>query len=213
MRVRNKSNSNERLENSDLVFVKPDREKVNFSKIFNNDNPIHLEIGSGKGKFIYNMAKKHPNINFLALEAQPTVLSFILDKQEKEKQDNLLLIQGDANYILEYFSENSVDKIYLNFSDPWPKTRHEKRRLTFKTFLSKYEYILKNDKNIAFKTDNMGLFEYSLKSLTDYGFSINELSLNLTNSKFEEENIHTEYEDKFIAKGDRIYYVNVSKTK
>ncbi|MBF0846361.1 tRNA (guanosine(46)-N7)-methyltransferase TrmB, partial [Streptococcus danieliae] len=110
-----------------------------------------------------------------------------------------------------YFAEGEISKLYLNFSDPWPKTRHEKRRLTFKKFLKQYEYILNGAKLIAQKTDNMELFEYSLWSYSNYGFKINNISLDLTNSKYEKENLHTEYEDKFIKKGNNIYYVEVYK--
>ena len=112
---------------------------------------------------------------------------------------------------MEYFAEGEVDRLYLNFSDPWPKTRHEKRRLTFHTFLARYETILNGNKTIVQKTDNQGLFEYSLMSYAKYGFTFNRLSLDLTNSVYEEENVHTEYEDKFIKKGNKIYMVEAVK--
>lgn len=178
---------------------------------FWNDNPIHLEIGSGKGKFIHTLAEKHPEINFIAMEAQPTVLTFLLDKVEETHRENLKLISGNAEDLLEYFAEGEVNQLYLNFSDPWPKTRHEKRRLTFHTFLARYETILNGNKTIVQKTDNQGLFEYSLMSYAKYGFTFNRLSLDLTNSVYEEENVHTEYEDKFIKKGNRIYMVEAVK--
>lgn len=211
MRVRYRSDAKERLENSDKVFINPETNKGKWNDIFRNSNPIHLEIGTGKGQFIFNLAKLNPEINFIGLEIQPTVLSYLLDKIEKEDVLNLRLLSADAANLEKYFSKEEVSKIYLNFSDPWPKTRHEKRRLTFKTFLKQYDYILNKEKIIVQKTDNMGLFEYSLWSYSNYGFKINKLSLDLTNSKFEEGNIHTEYEDKFINKGNNIYFVEVYK--
>lgn len=211
MRVRYRSDAKERLENNSKVFINPEMNRGKWQKIFGNLNPIHLEIGTGKGQFIFNLAKQNPEINFIGLEIQPTVLSYLLDKIEKEDVSNLRLLSADAANLEKYFSKEEVSKIYLNFSDPWPKTRHEKRRLTFKTFLEQYDYILNEEKIIAQKTDNMSLFEYSLWSYSDYGFKINKISLDLTNSKYEEDNIHTEYEDKFINKGNSIYFVEVCK--
>ena len=195
MRVRNRADARERLENSPVVFLQPKDNKGKWREIFGNNNPIHLEIGSGKGKFI------------------PTVLTFLLDKVEETHRNNLKLISGNAEDLLEYFADEEVDQLYLNFSDPWPKTRHEKRRLTYHTFLSRYEVILNGDKKIVQKTDNQGLFEYSLMSYAKYGYIFNKLSLDLTNSVYEEDNIHTEYEDKFIKKGNRIYMVEAVKVK
>lgn len=211
MRVRNRADARERLEKNDYVFVTPKENKGTWNKIFNNNNPLHLEIGTGKGQFIYNLAKKYPDINFIGLETQPTVLSFLLDKIEVEGIENLRLLLADASDLTEYFADEEVSKIYLNFSDPWPKTRHIKRRLTFRTFLAQYEQVLNGEKRIAQKTDNQGLFEYSLESMTQQGFSIDKISVDLTNSVYEEDNVHTEYEDKFIKKGNRIYYVEVTK--
>lgn len=211
MRVRNRADARERLEKNDYVFVTPKENKGTWNKIFNNNNPLHLEIGTGKGQFIYNLAKKYPDINFIGLETQPTVLSFLLDKIEVEGIENLRLLLADASDLTEYFADEEVSKIYLNFSDPWPKTRHIKRRLTFRTFLDQYEQVLNGEKRIAQKTDNQGLFEYSLESMTQQGFSIDKISVDLTNSVYEEDNVHTEYEDKFIKKGNRIYYVEVTK--
>ncbi|MBF0710141.1 MULTISPECIES: tRNA (guanosine(46)-N7)-methyltransferase TrmB [unclassified Gemella] len=211
MRVRFRSDAKDRLEKNSFVFIDPVENKGNWNNIFKNSNLIHLEIGTGKGQFIFNLAKKNPNINFIGLETQPTILSYLLDKIEGENVSNLRLILADANNVVNYFAEGEISKLYLNFSDPWPKTRHEKRRLTFKKFLKQYEYILNGAKLIAQKTDNMELFEYSLWSYSNYGFKINNISLDLTNSKYEKENLHTEYEDKFIKKGNNIYYVEVYK--
>ncbi|MDO4813826.1 MAG: tRNA (guanosine(46)-N7)-methyltransferase TrmB [Gemella sp.] len=211
MRVRFRSDAKERLEKNPFVFIEPSENKNNWKNIFKNENPIHLEIGTGKGQFIFNLAKQNPEINFIGLETQPTVLSYLLDKIEKDQVQNLRLILADASSLVEYFSEGEISKLYLNFSDPWPKTRHEKRRLTFKKFLEQYDFVLNDNKIIVQKTDNMKLFEYSLWSYADYGFKINKISLDLTNSEYEKENIHTEYEDKFIKKGNNIYYVELYK--
>ena len=180
MRVRNRADARERLENSPVVFLQPKDNKGKWKEIFGNDKPIHLEIGSGKGKFIHTLAEKHPEINFIAMEAQPTVLTFLLDKVEETHRENLKLISGNAEDLLEYFAEG-------------------------------YEAILNGNKTIVQKTDNQGLFEYSLMSYAKYGFTFNRLSLDLTNSVYEEENVHTEYEDKFIKKGNRIYMVEAVK--
>ena len=196
MRVRNRADARERLENSPVVFLQPKDNKGKWREIFGNNNPIHLEIGSGKGKFIHTLAE-----------------TFLLDKVEETHRENLKLISGNAEDLLEYFADEEVDQLYLNFSDPWPKTRHEKRRLTYHTFLSRYEVILNGDKKIVQKTDNQGLFEYSLMSYAKYGYIFNKLSLDLTNSVYEEDNTHTEYEDKFIKKGNRIYMVEAIKVK
>lgn len=211
MRVRNKSNSRGRLEESSLVFLQPKEYKGKWHEVFGNNNPIHLEVGSGKGKFIHELAEKYPNINFIAMEAQPTVLSFLLDKLEEFPRDNLRLISGNAEYLLDYFDSEEISLLYLNFSDPWPKNRHIKRRLTSNKFLERYEVILNGRKNIVQKTDNQGLFEYSLMSFAENGFIFDKLSLDLTNSEYEEDNVHTEYEDKFIKKGNRIYMVSAIK--
>lgn len=211
MRVRNRANAKERLENNNSVFIEPKENKGLWHKVFNNNNKIHLEIGTGKGQFIYNLAKKFPEINFIGLETQPTVLSFLLDKIEEENIKNLKLVLADANNLIDYFEKGEINKIYLNFSDPWPKTRHIKRRLTFKKFLNMYELILDENKTIAQKTDNMNFFEYSLISYSENNFVIDKLSLDLTKSQYEKDNIHTEYEDKFIKKGNNIYYIEVFK--
>ena len=192
MRVRNRADARERLENSPVVFLQPKDNKGKWKEIFGNDNPIHLEIGSGKGKFIHTLAEKHPDINFIAMEAQPTVLTFLLDKVEETHRENLKLISGNAEDLLEYFTEGEVDQLYLNFSDPWPKTRHEKRRLTFHTFLARYEAILNGNKTIVQKTDNQGLFEYSLMSYAKYGITFKRQTLDITKSDYEEDNVQTE---------------------
>ena len=206
MRVRNRADARERLENSPVVFLQPKDNKGKWKEIFGNDNPIHLEIGSGKGKFIHTLAEKHPEINFIAMEAQPTVLTFLLDKVEETHRKNLKLISGNAEDLLEYFAEGEVDQLYLNFSDPWPKKRHAKRRLTHADFLKAYEQVLPLEGEIHFKTDNRGLFEYSLSSFSQFGMILKQVWLDLHQVEFEG-NVMTEYEEKFSAKGYPIYRV------
>ncbi len=211
MRVRNNPKSKTRLMNSNLVLVDPREKNNNWNDIFKNSNPIHLEIGSGKGKFIIDMAKKFPRINFIALETKATILCSLLDKLENTSIENIRLIWGNANYITEYFDKQEIEKIYLNFSDPWPKKRHEKRRLTSLSFIDKYLIILGKNNLIEQKTDNINLFEYSLKNFTKKNFSITEISLDLENSDLKNNNIKTEYEDKFTKKGNIIYYAKYER--
>ncbi len=201
MRLKNIPGAKEKLEEStELCIVDPEK-KINLRKLFDNDNPIHIEIGSGKGKFITGIAEINKDINYIAIEKYHSVLIKILEKLEDNSLTNIKLMSLDANNILEVFEENSIDRIYLNFSDPWHKARHSKRRLTHSNFLLKYEKILKFGKEIHFKTDNRKLFEFSIKSLNGYGMNISELSLDLHNDELDFVNVITEYEDKYSSKG------------
>ncbi len=186
----------------------PENYKGKFNSLFKNDNPIHLEIGMGKGNFIIGMALKYPDINFIGLEKFDSVLVKATKKLENLDIPNLRLIWYDAANIDDIF-DKEIDTLYLNFSDPWPKKRHAKRRLTHESFLKKYEIIFKNSNNIIMKTDNRKLFEYSIKSFTDYGYKIEDISLDLHQD--EVDIIETEYEHKFVEKGNTIYKVNVKK--
>ncbi|MDD5979819.1 MAG: tRNA (guanosine(46)-N7)-methyltransferase TrmB [bacterium] len=207
MRLRNVKGKKEILDNAIVIIKNPEEYKGSWNKLFLNDNEINIEIGTGKCKFIKELALKNPNINYIGIEKSDSILSLAV--KNKEFPSNLKLVCYDASKIDELFSFE-VSKIYLNFSDPWPKKRHSKRRLTSKNFLEKYDSIFKNDKKIEFKTDNMGLFEYSLISFVDYGYKIKDLSLDL--HKLENnDNILTEYEEKFSKKGFRIYKVSVYK--
>lgn len=207
MRVRNRPGAKEMLANApQFVVAEPKEWQGRWHERFGNDQPIHIEIGTGKGQFIYGMAKAHPEINYIAIEMQMSVLSMALDKLLENELPNLQLLHVDGSDLTDYFAENEVDQIYLNFSDPWPKTRHEKRRLTYKTFLAVDEKILRPEGEIHFKTDNQGLFEYSLASFSQYGMIIDKVWLNLHNSDYEG-NIMTEYEEKFASRGQRIYRV------
>ena len=181
-----------------------------WKKLFNNNNPIHVEIGTGKGNFIVNKAIKYPNINFIGIEKFDSIIARCLQKIP-EDLDNLKIVRANALNIEDIFNKE-VDTLYLNFSDPWPKKKWHKRRLTSDSFLEKYDSIFKKGKRIIQKTDNKELFEYSIISLSNYGYKIEEFSLDLHNSEIED-NIETEYEEKFSKKGNPIYYANYYKDK
>ncbi len=200
MRLKKVKNAMEKIEKS-IYYVKlPEKNKGKWHLIFENNNPIHIEIGMGKGTFIIQMAKKYPNINFIGIEMHDSVLVKATQALENENDiSNLKLLLFDAKGINEIF-EKEIDRIYLNFSDPWPKARHAKRRLTNINFLTKYDKIFKDKKNIIMKTDNIDLFEYSIESLKSYGYNIS----NVTRDLNDKDNIMTEYEKKFIEKGIKI---------
>lgn len=216
MRVRNRPGAAEMLAaHPNFVISDPTLWKGKWNELFGNDHPIHIEIGMGKGQFITGIAKAHPEINYIGVEMQVSVVSIALDKLIEQPLPNLKLLHVDGSALTEYFADSEVDQIYLNFSDPWPKKRHEKRRLTYKTFLAVDEQILRPNGEIHFKTDNQGLFEYSLASFSQYGMILKQVWLDLHQSQFEG-NIMTEYEEKFSSKGQRIYRVEAQfqdKTK
>ncbi|MDD8048819.1 MAG: tRNA (guanosine(46)-N7)-methyltransferase TrmB [Thomasclavelia sp.] len=216
MRLRNNPQAYDILkENEGLVINNPLEYKDDINKIFGNNNPIYIEVGMGKGDFIYENALKYPNINFIGIEKYSSVLAAAINKMKNRNNEiptNLRIIHFDAITLKDLFSKNSIDKIYLNFSDPWPKTRHAKRRLTSKNFLDIYREILKEGEKIEFKTDNRGLFEYSLLSINEYPMNLENVSLDLHNSEENEDNIQTEYERKFSKNGP-IYKMIISYPK
>ena len=175
-----------------------------WNKVFKNNNPIYIEIGMGKGDFIIENSIKYPDINFIGIEKFDSVIVRAIQKSNELELNNLKLIRMDALEIDDVF-DKEIDKIYLNFSDPWPKERHAKRRLTSPIFLSKYDKIFKKDANIIMKTDNNPLFEYSLESLEEYGYKITKCTRDLY-SEDTSDNIATEYEKKFVSKG-----ININK--
>lgn len=217
MRLRNKPWAKEKISQyPQYVISNPEQFKGKWNEIFNNNHPLHIEVGTGKGQFIIGMAKKYPNINFIGIELQESVIVSALDRLIEAELPNVKLININAKDLENYFDKNEVSRIYLNFSDPWPKKRHTKRRLTYQSFLNIYENILIDGGEIHFKTDNRGLFEYSLVSFSQYGLTLNFVSLDLHQSDFED-NIMTEYEEKFSKKGNPIYrcevqYPNKNKT-
>ena len=201
MRLRNNKNAKGILEDSNYVIKNPEEYKGKWNKAFNNKNNIYIEIGCGKGNFIIENAKAHPENNYIGIEKYDTVLMYAVKKIE-EDIPNLKFIRMDALDIDKVFNKE-ISLIYLNFSDPWPKNRCAKRRLTHENFLKLYDNIFKKDKIIFMKTDNMHLFEFSIESLSNYGYKLKNVSLDLHNSDIEE-NFMTEYEKKFSEKGFRI---------
>ena len=209
LRLRNVKNKEEILKNTTYLITDPVEYKSKWSSVFNNDNKIYIEVGMGKGDFIIENAKRYPNINFIGIEKYDSVIARAIEKANLEELPNLKLVRMDANFIDDAFS-NEIDLLYLNFSDPWPKKRHAKKRLTSEVFLKKYDSIFKNNPHIVMKTDNMHLFEYSLESFSKYEYIIEKVSLDLHNSDIEN-NIETEYEKKFSSKGNNIYFLEVKK--
>ncbi len=210
MRLKHVKNAEERIKKGTYYIELPEEYKGTWNKIFKNNNPIHLEIGMGKGDFIIEKALSNPNINFIGLEKYDSVIVRAIEKSNELELSNLKLIRIDARKIEEVFAKE-IDTIYLNFSDPWPKDRHAKRRLTSPNFLEKYDHIFKDIPHIIMKTDNDGLFNYSKESLINYGYTINEVSDDLYNSNYLDGNIQTEYEKKFVSKGIKINYLNAVK--
>ena len=203
MRIRNLKNKDEILANCSFLIKEPSNYINKWQDLFGNNNPIHIEIGMGKGKFITEMAKTNPNINFIGIEKYDSIIAKAIEKVT-EDIPNLRLVRMDANNIEEAFNKE-ISLIYLNFSDPWPKKRHARRRLTDKNFLIKYDNVFKKEKIIRLKTDNDLLFASSLVSLSEYGYVLKEVSLDLSNTDIP--NIMTEYETKFSSKGVKIKYL------
>lgn len=208
MRLRNVKGANIEVQKSEYVIKNPLDYKGNFKKFFDNENPIYVEIGMGKGKFIIENAVKNPNINFIGIEKYNSVALRAIQKLENLNIPNLKIIVFDASNIENLF-DHEIDRIYLNFSDPWPKKRHAERRLTSMTFLNKYENVFKNNKNIIMKTDNRNLFEFSIMNFNNKNYKIIDLSLDLHKDN-DELNIETEYEIKFKEEKP-IYRIEVIK--
>ena len=208
MRLRNVKNAKEIVKNSPFVVQNPQEYKGKYKELFGNNNPIHLEIGMGKGNFILDKAKKNPNINFIGLEKYDSIVCRALEKAEVQQPENLRIMCVDALELAEIF-DKEIDVIYLNFSDPWPKSRHAKRRLTSHVFLPIYDKVFSGIPTIIQKTDNVGLFESSIVSLSTYGYTIEEISLDLASTGME--NSLTEYEAKFMALGTKINYLKAIK--
>ena len=204
MRLKHIKNADEIISKSKYLVKKPKENKGKWNKVFNNDNNIEIEIGTGKGKFIIEKAIENPNINFIGIEKYDSPLVSAVKKLEELELDNLKLICLEALEIEEVF-DHEIDKIYLNFSDPWPKKRHAKRRLSSNVFLNKYESLFKNEKRIEMKTDNDDLYEFSSESFIENGYDIVKTDTNYYDT------IRTEYEDKFISLGKNINYISVVK--
>ncbi len=210
MRLKHVKDADKVVEQGVYYVNNPKEYKGKWNSLFNNNNDIYIEIGMGKGDFIIENAMKYPNINFIGIEKFDSVIVRAIEKIEEEIP-NLRLIRMDANEIESVF-ENEIDTIYLNFSDPWPKKRHEKRRLTSHNLLSKYDSVFSGDKKIFQKTDNIDLFAFSIESLSTYGYTLKSITLDLYNNMIEH-NVATEYEKKFNEQGIRICRLEAYKEK
>ncbi|MFR4986379.1 MAG: tRNA (guanosine(46)-N7)-methyltransferase TrmB [Lachnospirales bacterium] len=206
MRLRKKPWGDNELNTNDRFIHKPEENKGKWKEIFGNDNPIHIEIGTGKGQFLTTMSLLNPNINYIAIERQTNVIVSALKKgREKGVGENIVFFVADVKELLNYFEPEEIDRIYINFCDPWPnKKKWAKRRLTHKNFLNLYEALFTNGGEVFFKTDNRLLFEFSLNEFADKGWRLHNISLDLHNSDFEG-NVKTEYEEKFSGIGMPIY--------
>ena len=204
MRLRNVPESKGILDNSRYVVKNEEGNKGKWKQIFNNNNPIHIEIGTGKGRYIVESAKANPNINYIGIERYSSVLYKAVLKVEAEEINNLLFLHIEAEKIIDIFDKGEVSKILLNFSDPWPKDRHARRRLNSKEYLARYDKILKSDGCIEMKTDNVGLFDFGLEQAEESNWNIELKTYDLHNSDMNVGNIMTEYEEKFSSKGNAI---------
>ena len=207
MRLRNVRGAREALQESDFTVNEPTEYRGKWLELFENNNPLHIEIGTGKGRFLMTLAEQNPDINYVGIEKFSSVLIRAIEKQRELALPNLYFIRMDAENIEEVFAEGEVDRIYLNFSDPWPKDRHAKRRLTSKQFFARYDKILDKNGRVEFKTDNRDLFDFSVESVKEAGWNLSAVTYDLHNSDMNEGNIMTEYEIKFSEMGNPIHKV------
>ncbi|MFA9559076.1 tRNA (guanosine(46)-N7)-methyltransferase TrmB [Evansella sp. AB-rgal1] len=211
MRLRNKPWASKVIEeNSQVVIPNPKECKGKWHTVFENKNPIHVEVGTGKGRFVTRMAEAHKDRNVIGMEKYDSVILTAVERIIEKPLQNIRLIKEDVELITDFFAPGEVDRLYINFTDPWPKNRHEKRRLTSSGFLQKYVDLLQENGEIHFKTDNEGLFEYSLESMSQFGLKLKNIRLDLHRSGMEG-NIMTEYEERFVEKGMRIFRVEAYK--
>ena len=205
MRLRNVPGAREVMVENQYVFTEPEGMKGTWSEVFNNDNPVRIEIGMGKGRFVSTLAQLNPDINYVGIEKYSSVLLRAVEKQDELNLPNLRFIRMDAEAITEVFDREEVDRIYLNFSDPWPNDRHAKRRLTSRQFFERYNIILKKDGQVEFKTDNRPLFDFSVEEVKEAGWQLRAVTYDLHNdAKLCEGNVMTEYEERFSAAGNPI---------
>ena len=219
MRLRNIPRANDVIASSPLVIQDPKAQRGQWKEVFGNDHPIHIEVGMGKGRFITELARKHPEFNYIGIERYTSVLLRAVEKLQGKEQaegqeavtaaadipENLYFICMDATELPEVFAPEEVARIYLNFSDPWPKDRHAKRRLPSRQFLARYDQILKKDGTIEFKTDNRGLFDFALEEIEPAGWRLLMHTFDLhADAELMKDNIMTEYVEKFASKGNPI---------
>ncbi|MDD5950067.1 MAG: tRNA (guanosine(46)-N7)-methyltransferase TrmB [Lachnospiraceae bacterium] len=212
MRLRNVKGAREKIQSSSFTINEDNeealiRKKGKWNLVFGNDYPIHIEIGMGKGQFLMELAKRNPHINYIGIEKFSSVLVRAIERREAEEEtshiklSNLFYIRMDAENLEQVFEQNEISRIYLNFSDPWPKERHAKRRLTSTRFLQRYNNILVPDGRICFKTDNRALFDFSLEQIEEAGWILEKVTYDLHHSEYNEGNIMTEYETRFSSEG------------
>lgn len=208
MRLRNIPGSKDVIADSRFVVQNPDSQRGKWAEVFKNNHPVWIEVGMGKGRFIMDMARLHPDINFIGIEMYDSVLLRAVQKREQmeEELSNLYFIRMDARNLPEVFAQGEVDRIFLNFSDPWPKERHAKRRLTSRQFLERYDQILAEDGQVEFKTDNRGLFDFSLQEVEETKWQLVASTFDLHHeSEMVRGNVMTEYEEKFSSMGNPIH--------
>ncbi|MBQ6814760.1 MAG: tRNA (guanosine(46)-N7)-methyltransferase TrmB [Lachnospiraceae bacterium] len=205
MRLRNVKGSREAIASSQFTINEPEQYKGKWHEVFGNNNPIYIEVGMGKGRFITDLAIANPDINYIGIEKYSSVLIRAIEKRQELDISNLMFIRMDAENICDVFEKDEIKKIYLNFSDPWPKDRHAKRRLTSKEFFARYDKILVSDGVVEFKTDNRPLFDFSLEQVPEAGWEITAHTFDLHNSPMNEGNVMTEYEEKFSSMGNPIH--------
>ncbi|MDQ0254979.1 tRNA (guanine-N7-)-methyltransferase [Evansella vedderi] len=211
MRLRNKPWASKVIVgNPQIVEPNPKECRGKWNEIFGNDNPIHVEVGTGKGKFVTRTGEAHPEWNVIGVEKYDSVIITGVERLQENPQPNVKLIKEDVQELTMFFAPKEIDRIYINFTDPWPKNRHEKRRLTYEGFLKLYDEVLKDNGEIHMKTDNQGLFEYSLESFSRFGFKLKNISLDLHRSDIQG-NIMTEYEERFNQRGIKIFRVEAYK--
>ena len=212
MRLRNVPGAREVMIENEYVFTEPEGMKGTWSQVFDNDNPIRIEIGMGKGTFITTLAANNPDINYVGIEKYSSVLLRAVEKQDELQLPNLRFIRMDAEAICEVFGEGEVDRIYLNFSDPWPKDRHARRRLTSRQYLGKYDIIMKPEGVVEFKTDNVDLFDFSLEEIEPAGWKLDKMTRDLhSDPEMMQGNVMTEYEERFSSMGNPICKYIISR--
>lgn len=212
MRLRNIPGSREVIAENPYCILEENPQKGHWADIFGNDNPIHIEVGMGKGRFLMTLAHQNPHINYIGIEKYSSVLIRALEKMEEDPLPNIRFIRMDAEKLTDMFDKWEIARIYLNFSDPWPKDRHAKRRLESRQFLARYDQILKKDGTIEFKTDNRALFDFALEEVEAAGWTLEEKTFDLhADARLNEGNVMTEYEERFSAQGNPICKYIISR--